>query len=90
MEVRSILSRLIATLSLSLCVALLTGVARFIDYVHPGPLWLDILFLVSVGISVTLGVVILSLRMAHAARDRAFDDDPSHARRGDQGERGSK
>ncbi len=77
MEVRSIQPRLVAILLLSFCVALLSGVVRFVDFLNPAPLWLDLLFIVSAALSLTIGVSVLAVRMATSAR-ATLHGNPEH------------
>ncbi|MFI4898142.1 MAG: hypothetical protein ACIARR_09980 [Phycisphaerales bacterium JB059] len=71
------MSRLFAALLLTLVVSVLTGSSRFIDASGGGVLWIDVLFLTSAGIALTLGVLLIGERMRREAeRDRERSDPP--------------
>lgn len=73
-EVRPIPPRLWAIMLVSLCVALLTGVARFVQPGSGSPPWLDVVFIVSTAIALTLGVAHLGWRISNSGRAELSGD----------------
>jgi len=72
------LSRLFALLLLTLVVSVLTGSSRFIGAPSGGVLWIDVLFLTSAGMTLTMGVVLIGERMRREAeRERDQSDRPN-------------
>lgn len=69
------MARLFAVLLLALTVSVLSGSSRFLGAAPAGALWLDVLFLLSAGIALSMGVLIVGRWMRHDA-DRGTDGEP--------------
>jgi len=73
-EVRPIPPRLWAIMLVSLCVALLSGAARFVHSGSGSPAWLDVVFIVSTAIALTLAVAHLGWRISNSGRAELSGD----------------
>ncbi|MEZ6242076.1 MAG: hypothetical protein R3B57_03445 [Phycisphaerales bacterium] len=60
---------------MSSCVALLAGAARFVSAASTSPLWLDVVFIISTAIALTLGVALLGWRLTHTGRSELMLDE---------------